>query len=116
MSHRCISIVYKVARETLKARLSVFWGNCIRLRALHEELFGEDKLRFRAYDQKPLWFNAAGGARTLAPLGLKVVSVRQNMHATRARCTERALAGTWPRGRGGATGAKNSYLINRSMN
>jgi hypothetical protein len=71
----------------LLGTLGIFWRNIIRLRVLHECLFGPDNLRFRCYDQKPLWFNACGGSKTLAIVGTRDVEVRDNVHATRMRLT-----------------------------
>eukprot|EP00439_Symbiodinium_sp_Y106_P077585 s2757_g16.t1 len=45
------------------------------------------RLHFRAYDQKPLWFNAVGGSKTLALKGAKDVHIRENHHAARCRFT-----------------------------
>ena len=59
----------------------------MRLMAFHRALFGPNKLRWRSYDQKPLWFNAVGGTKTLACKGAEDVEVRENCHATRARFT-----------------------------
>ena len=85
VSWRCKTLCYKVSRAKLKARLGVLWRNCIRLLALHRHFFGPNRLRFRAYDQKPLWFNSVGGSKTLALKGAKDVVVRENVHATRMR-------------------------------
>ena len=87
VSRRARTVYYKVSREKLKHRLGVIWRNSIRLRCLHEHFFWPDKLRWRSYDQKPLWFNAVGGSRTLAVTGTKDVDIRENHHATRARFT-----------------------------
>ena len=87
ISWRCVTIVYKVSRIKLRSRLGVCWRNNIRLRAFHRFLFGEDRLRMRAYDQKPEYHNACGGQKTLAVKGAKVVEVRENGFATRSRYT-----------------------------
>ncbi|CAE7467252.1 pip [Symbiodinium sp. CCMP2592] len=88
VSWRARTVAYKVPREKLKQRLGVLWRNCIRLRTLHRLCFGEKgKLRFRSYDQKPLFFNSLDGCRTLALRGVKDVNVKENVHATRCRFT-----------------------------
>jgi hypothetical protein len=85
--YRHVTLVYKVSRPVPKSRLGVLWRNAIRLRYLHELSFGPDLLRFRAYDQKPLWHNSLSGRRTLACMGTREVEVRENHAASRQRFT-----------------------------
>lgn len=87
ISWRARTVAYKVSRQKLKERLGVLWRNSIRLRVLHQCLFPSGKLRFRSYDQKPLWHNAVGGQKTLALKGAKDVDIKENVHATRCRFT-----------------------------
>ena len=87
VSYRARTIVYKVARAVLARRLGVFWRNCIRIRYFHSKMFPGKRLRFRAYDQKPFYFNQAGDGGTLASMDEFEVDVRENFHATRARFT-----------------------------
>jgi hypothetical protein len=87
ISWRATTICFKVSRQTLKRRLGILWRNAIRLRALHRKVFPGGRLRFRSYDQKPMWFNAAGGQKTLAYRGSSQVFVKENHHATRQRFT-----------------------------
>ena len=87
VSWRCRTVCYKVSRAKLKARLGVLWRNCIRLLALHRHFFGAGRLRFRSYDQKPMWFCSTGGAKTLAMRGAQDVEIRENCHSARCRFT-----------------------------
>ena len=88
VSYKMTTIVYKVARAVLAHRLGVFWRNCMRLQYFHSKMFPGRRLRWRAYDQKPLYFNQAGGKfGTLASMDDREVVVRENCHATRARFT-----------------------------
>ena len=87
VSYRAKTIVYKVARAVLARRLGVFWRNCIRIRYFHSKMFPGKRLRFRAYDQKPFYFNQAGDGGTLASMDEFEIDVRENHHATRARFT-----------------------------
>jgi hypothetical protein len=87
VSWRTVTIVYKVPRSILNLRLGIFWRNCIRLRYFHSKMFPHGRLRFRSYDQKPLYFNTSGEGKTCALGGSKDVEVRENCHATRLRFT-----------------------------
>lgn len=87
VSHKCVSIAYKVSRAVLLKRLGVFWRNNIRIRYFHSKMFPNGKLNFRSYDQKPLYFNTAGESGTLAGMDEWEVEVNENVHATRQRFT-----------------------------
>ena len=87
VSHKRISIAYKVSRPVLLKRLGVFWRNNIRIRYFHSKMFPNATLNFRSYDQKPLYFNTAGNLGTLAGMDEHEVEVNENCHATRQRFT-----------------------------
>ena len=87
VSWRTKSIVYKVPRPVLARRLGVFWRNVIRVRYYHSKMFPNKRLRCRAYDQKPMYFNQAGDQGTFACMDDWEVSVREIDSASRARFT-----------------------------
>ena len=87
VTFRTVNLRYKISRKMLLSRLRVFWGNCIRVRALHRALHGPDKLRFVGFDQKPLWFNSLVAEKTLAGRGSKMVPTTENVSDSRIRFT-----------------------------
>ena len=87
VSWKTKSIVYKVPRAVLARRLGVFWRNVIRVRYFHSKIFPNKRLRCRAYDQKPMYFNQAGDKGTLACMDDWETTVREVDSAKRARFT-----------------------------
>ena len=87
VSYKTKTVAYKVPRAVLLKRLGVFWRNNIRIRHFHRRMFPQGKLHFRAYDQKPMYFNQQGDQGTLANLDEWEVTVRECCHATRSRYT-----------------------------
>lgn len=87
VAFRAVNLRYKVSAAKRDARIRILWCNVIRLRALHEALFGEGKLRFVGLDQKPLWFNSSHDSKTLAVKGTRRVAVKENTAAARERFT-----------------------------
>ena len=68
---RTVTLRFKASRETILARLRVFWRNVLRVRLLHALLEPHGALVFEGMDQKPLWFTASGQEKTLAPRGAR---------------------------------------------
>jgi hypothetical protein len=87
VSFRTVNLRYKISSAKRDARLRICWCNVIRLRVLHQCLFGPGNLRFVGLDQKPLWFNSAHGQKTLALKGAERVAVKENTAASRERFT-----------------------------
>lgn len=81
VSSRAVNLRYKVSAAKRDSRIRILWCNVSRLRALHEALFGEGKLRFVGLDQKPLWFKSSRDSKTLAVKGTKRVAVKENTAA-----------------------------------
>ena len=63
---RTVNLRYKISAAKRNLRVRVFWSNVLRLRFFHAALFGENKVRFVGFDQKPLYFNSSLVAKTLA--------------------------------------------------
>ena len=92
---RTVNLRYKLSAAKRKARLRVFWCNVLRLRFLHERLFGPGKLRFVGFDQKPLYFNSPAAQKTLATAGARRVAVKENLAASRERFTVMTSVPSW---------------------
>ena len=92
---RTCNLRYKVSRNKLTSRLETFWSNVIRLRAFHAKLFGDNKLRFQGFDQKPMYFNSILSKRTLARQGQRKVGIKENVAASRERFTLMTLCRSW---------------------
>ena len=96
VSYRTVNLRYKIPRATFMERLKVFWSNMIIVRRLHELLCPEEgPLCFVGFDQKPLWFNAITGERTMAHRGQKKAGVAENVSASRARFTAMTYVRSW---------------------
>lgn len=95
ISWRTVNLRFKCPRSVLKARLAVFWGNVLRVRFLHKGLEPRGELVFEGFDQKPLWFTAAGQEKTLGLRGARKVVVKENLPMTRARFTAMTRC-RWP--------------------
>jgi len=67
----------------------------LRLRFFHAALFGENKLRFAGFDQKPLYFNSSVAAKTLALRGCRKVALKENVAASRERFTVMTQVHSW---------------------
>ena len=76
VSARTVNLRYKVSAEKRRERVRVFWCNAIRVRALHEALFGPGRLRFLGFDQKPMYFNSCHGKKNSCPPGVRSSSVQ----------------------------------------
>ena len=66
---RTVTLRFKCGRDTLLARIQVFWRNVLRVRFLHALLEPHGELVFEGMDQKPLWFTASSQERTLGLRG-----------------------------------------------
>ena len=95
LSWRTVTLRYKCSRSVLKSRLVVFWSNVLRIRFLHRCLEPRAELVFEGFDQKPLWFTAAGSEKTLNVKGARKVHVKENLPMTRARFTAMTRC-RWP--------------------
>lgn len=95
VTYRTVNLRYKISAAKRKARLGVFWSNCLRVRLFHEALFGPGLLRFIGFDQKPLWFNSCHNQQTLALRGAKRVAVKENTAASRERFTVMTTCPSW---------------------
>ena len=95
ISWRTVNLRYKLSAAKRKHRLRVFWCNVLRMRFLHERLFGEGKLRFVGFDQKPLYFNSCAAKKTLAMQGARKVAVKENLAKSRERFTVMTSVPSW---------------------
>ena len=64
VTYRTVNLRYKLSRSKRMLRLRVFWSNILRVRLLHECLYGKDGIDFVSMDQKPLYFNTSLAAKT----------------------------------------------------
>ena len=101
---RTVNLRYKISYEKLMGRLQVFWTNCIKVRALFEELNPGVPLEFIGLDQKPLWFNSIANEKTLVPKGQRKAGTAENVSASRARFTSLTQC------RSGLVGANSTQL------
>ena len=95
ISWRTVTLRFKCSRETLKARLLIFWKNMLRVRFLHRLLEPQGELVIEGMDQKPLWFTAASEEKTWALRGQRKVPVKENVPMTRMRFTAMTRC-RWP--------------------
>ena len=63
VTYRTVNLRYKLSRSKRMLRLRVFWSNILRVRLLHECLYGKDGIDFVSMDQKPLYFNTSLAAK-----------------------------------------------------
>ena len=68
----------------------------MRLRLLHEALFGRNKLSFVGYDQKPVYLNTSSASKTFSIRGSKKVAVKECVAASRERFTVMTHCQSWP--------------------
>ena len=76
-------------------RLRIFWTNIIRVRLLHECLYGVDGIDFVSMDQKPLYFNSSLATKTLARRGARKVNIKESVAASRDRFTLMTSCVSW---------------------
>ena len=87
VTYRAVNLRYKISHSKRLHRLRVFWSNVLRVRLLHECLFGRDGIDFVSMDQKPLYFNSSLASKTLAPRGARKVNVKESVADSRERFT-----------------------------
>ena len=92
---RTVNLRYKISAAKRNLRVRAFWTNVLRLRLFHAALFGENKLRFVGFDQKPLYFNSSVAAKTLALRGCRKVALKENVAASRERFTVMTQVHSW---------------------
>ena len=95
VTFRTVNLRYKISHSKRLLRLRVFWSNILRVRLLHECLFGRDGVDFVCMDQKPLYFNSSLACKTLAPRGAKKVNVKESMADSRERFTLMSSCPSW---------------------
>ena len=95
VTFRTVNLRYKISQSKRLLRLRVFWSNSLRVRLLHECLFGRDGVDFVCMDQKPLYFNSSLACKTLAPRGAKKVNVKESMADSRERFTLMSSCPSW---------------------
>ena len=95
VTYRTVNLRYKLSRSKRDARLKVFWSNVLRVRLLHECLYGKDGIDFVSVDQKPLYFCSSLAAKTLAPRGAKKVNVKECVADSRERFTLMTSCPSW---------------------
>ena len=71
VTYRTVNLRYKLSHSKRLLRLRVFWSNILRVRLLHEALYGRDGIEFVSMDQQPLYFNSSLAEKTIAPRGAK---------------------------------------------
>ena len=95
VTYRTVNLRYKLSRSKRMLRLRVFWSNILRVRLLHECLYGKDGIDFVSMDQKPLYFNSSLAEKTLAPRGAKKVTLKESVAASRERFTLMTSCVSW---------------------
>jgi hypothetical protein len=95
ITYRTINLRYKISHSKRMHRLTVFWCNVIKTRALHARCFPGRKLRFIGFDQKPLYHCAALSAKTLNLKGKSKVAVKERVAASRERFTALTTDLSW---------------------
>ena len=95
VTFRAVNLRYKISHSKRMLRLRVYWSNVLRVRLLHECLFGRDGVDFVCMDQKPLYFNSSIACKTLAPRGTKKVNVKESMADSRERFTLMSTCPSW---------------------
>ena len=88
-------MVYKVSWEKARFRFGVMFGNIIRMRVLHELLFGPGRLRFVNIDEKPFWINALCGCKVLARRGQRDVFIKEAAGKRHERWSGMSVAASW---------------------
>ena len=95
VTFRTVNLRYKISHSKRVHRLRIFWSNVLRVRLLHECLFGRDGIDFVSMDQKPLYFNSCLAMRTLAPRGAAKVNVKESVASSRERFTIMTSCVSW---------------------
>ena len=95
VTFRTVNLRYKISHSKRILRLRVFWSNVLRVRLLHEYLFGRDGIDFLSVDQKPLYFNSSLACKTLAPKGAKKVNVKESVADSRERFSLMTACVSW---------------------
>ena len=95
LTYRSVTLVYKVSKEVAQRRYGVLWSNCLRLRILHEKLFGPNLLRFVNVDEKPLWFNSLEGRKILTHRGKRQVECKGHQGKQHQRWTGMTVCASW---------------------
>jgi len=95
VTFRTVNLRYKISNSKRMLRLRVFWSNVLRLRLLHECLYGRDGVDLVSVDQKPLYFNSSLACKTLAPRGARKVNVKESVADSRERFTIMTSCPSW---------------------
>ena len=95
VTFRTVNLRYKISHSKRMLRLRIFWSNVLRLRLLHECLYGRDRVDLVSVDQKPLYFNSSLACKTLAPRGARKVNVKESVADSRERFTIMTSCPSW---------------------
>ena len=95
VTFRTVNIRYKLSQSKRLHRLRIFWSNVLRMRLLHECLYGRDGIDFVSADQKPLYFNSSLASKSLAPRGANKVNVKESVADSRERFTLMTSCPSW---------------------
>ena len=95
VSYRTVNLRYKLSATKRCFRMRVFWSNILRVRLLHECLFGVDGLDFVSMDQKPLYFNSSMASKTLGLRGSSKINVKECVADSRDRFTIMTSCPSW---------------------
>ena len=95
LTWKTVNLRYKISYDKAKHRVGVLWRNIIRLRALHQVLYGPGMLRFVSVDQKPFYMSTTGSDKTLARKGSGRVRAKENPCLTRERFTGMTVCPSW---------------------
>ena len=95
VTFRTVNLRYKLSQSKRLHRLRIFWSNVLRMRLLHECLYGRDGIDFVSADQKPLYFNSSLASKSLAPRGANKVNVKESVADSRERFTLMTSCPSW---------------------
>jgi len=88
VSWRKFNLRFKCAYATILLRVTMFWGNILRIRFLHYYLAGRRQcLAFVDSDEKPMWFNSVSDRMVYALKGERKVAVNETVQMSRQRFT-----------------------------
>jgi len=95
VTFRTVNLRYKISHSKRMLRLRICWSNVLRLRLLHECLYGSDGVDLVSVDQKPLYFNSSLACKTLAPRGARKVNVKESVADSIERFTIMTSCPSW---------------------
>jgi len=95
VTFRTVNLRYKISHSKRMLRLRICWSNVLRLRLLHECLYGRDGVDLVSVDQKPLYLNSSLACKTLAPRCARKVNVKESVADSRERFTIMTSCPSW---------------------